>query len=248
MAGRVVLAIFRVGGWLYLESQQTQTNCLGIGDYARFCKGFYNHLTFGTQNHKTWIKVLSPKHMGYKPYKWRTCGFPWHFTIYLRYPTTTTLDLLVYSKEARETPQMLEFTITKLWFCSCLLGVLEKQLQRLCLNLAISTKSYCSERQASPQKSKKKHMTHRIHVWYIYLHLGDFYGKCRQIYHTWILWVMLQLLVPHCGSVLLTPWLEIFLPPNPFQCGTLEHKVYIMDFCKFSLERRPDLGDCQVQC
>ena len=30
--------------------------------------------------------------------------------------------------------------------------------------------------------------THRIHVWYIYLHLVNFYGKCRQIYHTWILW------------------------------------------------------------
>ena len=34
------------------------------------------------------------------------------------------------------------------------------------------------------------HITHRIHVWYIYLHLVDFYGRCRQIYHTWILWVM----------------------------------------------------------
>ena len=32
-------------------------------------------------------------------------------------------------------------------------------------------------------------LTHTIHVWYIYLHLVDFYGKCRQIYHTWILWV-----------------------------------------------------------
>jgi len=32
--------------------------------------------------------------------------------------------------------------------------------------------------------------SHRIHVWYIYLHLVDFYGKCRQIYHTWILWVL----------------------------------------------------------
>ena len=31
-------------------------------------------------------------------------------------------------------------------------------------------------------------ITHRIHVWYIYLHLVDFYGKCRWIYHTWILW------------------------------------------------------------
>ena len=27
----------------------------------------------------------------------------------------------------------------------------------------------------------------RIHVWYIYLHLVDFYGKCSKIYHTWIL-------------------------------------------------------------
>ena len=23
---------------------------------------------------------------------------------------------------------------------------------------------------------------------YIYLHLGDFYGKCREIYHTWMVW------------------------------------------------------------
>ena len=29
--------------------------------------------------------------------------------------------------------------------------------------------------------------THAIHVWYIYLHLDDFYGKWRQIYtiHGW---------------------------------------------------------------
>ena len=33
-------------------------------------------------------------------------------------------------------------------------------------------------------------MAHRIHVWYIHLHLVDFYGKCRWIYHTWILWVV----------------------------------------------------------
>ena len=32
-------------------------------------------------------------------------------------------------------------------------------------------------------------ITHRIHVWYIYLHIVDFNGKCEQIYHTWILWV-----------------------------------------------------------
>ena len=36
---------------------------------------------------------------------------------------------------------------------------------------------------------QKKHLSsHTIHVWYIYLHLVDFYSKCRQIYHTWILW------------------------------------------------------------
>ena len=36
-----------------------------------------------------------------------------------------------------------------------------------------------------------KNKTHRIHVWCIYLHLADlyiFYGKCWQIFHTWILW------------------------------------------------------------
>ena len=25
----------------------------------------------------------------------------------------------------------------------------------------------------------KNSLSHRIHVWYIYLHLDDFYGKCR---------------------------------------------------------------------
>ena len=32
----------------------------------------------------------------------------------------------------------------------------------------------------------------RIHVWSIYLHLVDFYGKRRQIYHTWIVWESMQ--------------------------------------------------------
>ena len=32
-------------------------------------------------------------------------------------------------------------------------------------------------------------ISHRIHVWYIYLHLVDIYGKCSQIYHAWILWL-----------------------------------------------------------
>ena len=31
---------------------------------------------------------------------------------------------------------------------------------------------------------------HTIHVWYIYLHLVDFYGKCSWIQHTWMVWDM----------------------------------------------------------
>ena len=30
--------------------------------------------------------------------------------------------------------------------------------------------------------------TQTIHVWHIYLHLVDFYGKSRSIYHTWMVW------------------------------------------------------------
>ena len=35
------------------------------------------------------------------------------------------------------------------------------------------------------------YISHRIHVWNIYLHLDDFWGKCWYIFHTWILWVCL---------------------------------------------------------
>ena len=38
-----------------------------------------------------------------------------------------------------------------------------------------------------------------IHVWYIYLHLVDFYGKCWYIYHTWMLWVMFIFLKGSCS-------------------------------------------------
>ena len=37
-------------------------------------------------------------------------------------------------------------------------------------------------------KSSYQHHSHRIHVWYIYLHVVDFYDKCSLIFHTWILW------------------------------------------------------------
>ena len=33
-------------------------------------------------------------------------------------------------------------------------------------------------------------ITHAIHVWQIHQHLIDCYGKCRKLYHTWMLWVM----------------------------------------------------------
>ena len=38
--------------------------------------------------------------------------------------------------------------------------------------------------------SQNVNITHTIHVWYIYLHLVDFYGKCRKISHTWMVWVI----------------------------------------------------------
>ena len=33
--------------------------------------------------------------------------------------------------------------------------------------------------QSSPKNGIQLVMTHRIHVWYIYLHLAKIYGKCR---------------------------------------------------------------------
>ena len=43
----------------------------------------------------------------------------------------------------------------------------------------------------------KRIVSHTIHVWYICLHLVDFYGKCREIYHTWMVWVCIS--VFPCG-------------------------------------------------
>ena len=41
----------------------------------------------------------------------------------------------------------------------------------------------------TPETSlNKKYHSHRIHVWYIYLHLPYKSTKCRQIYHTWMVW------------------------------------------------------------
>ena len=30
--------------------------------------------------------------------------------------------------------------------------------------------------------------TQMLHVWNIYLHLGNFRGKCRYVFHTWSIW------------------------------------------------------------
>ena len=56
-------------------------------------------------------------------------------------------------------------------------------------------------------------ISHTIHVWYIYLHLVDFYGKCRQIYHTWMVWVYRPRKskstkpCPLVGSGIFDPWI-----------------------------------------
>ena len=56
-------------------------------------------------------------------------------------------------------------------------------------------------------------ITHRIHVWYIYLHLVDFYGKCRYVYHTWMVWV--RQLRPYFFLSTLRSWgLWGSLPPH----------------------------------
>ena len=51
------------------------------------------------------------------------------------------------------------------------------------------------------------HDTQTLDVWYIYLHLVNFHGRCRYINHTWILWDSLY----HKSSMILpkgpnTPW------------------------------------------
>ena len=65
-------------------------------------------------------------------------------------------------------------------------------------------------------KSSYQHHSHRIHVWYIYLHVVDFYDKCSLIFHTWILWDSQKkswspsLSIPYCLKVVDRPKSEIF--------------------------------------
>ena len=50
----------------------------------------------------------------------------------------------------------------------------------------------CSEMKETPQNQDNgdSPIAHTIHVRYIYLHLVELYGKCREIYRTWMLWVV----------------------------------------------------------
>ena len=62
--------------------------------------------------------------------------------------------------------------------------------QRFCLDLASLVEQSLSDKADGPKYLRQlvRGQSQWIHVWYIYLHLGDFYGKCRYIYHTWIHW------------------------------------------------------------
>ena len=62
-------------------------------------------------------------------------------------------------------------------------------------------------------------ISHRIHVWYIYLHLVDFYGKCREIYHTWILWVWYMDVSLNGGTPISHPKSWSFLVGKPMVVG-----------------------------
>ena len=64
-------------------------------------------------------------------------------------------------------------------------------------------------------------LTHTIHVWCIYLHLVDFYGKCRGIYHTWILWVIV------CFSFFGGGWEEVSKPSQHFVITILQHGTIV---------------------
>ena len=59
-------------------------------------------------------------------------------------------------------------------------------------------------------QKQRNYITLTIHVWYIHLHLVDFYGKCRYIYHAWILWVILEPFDTFCVCMALrnVRWIE----------------------------------------
>ena len=62
------------------------------------------------------------------------------------------------------------------------------------------------------QFQQEDFLSHRIHVRYIYLHFVDFDGNCRQIYHTWILWVLYHDPPNSCPTPPAYPLLFMFCP------------------------------------
>ena len=65
-------------------------------------------------------------------------------------------------------------------------------------------------------------MSHAIHAWYIYLRLVDsFYGKCREIHHTWRSWVWFV----HLQPTLLTSQTWLYKENNPTNsCNTAQEQ------------------------
>ena len=92
-----------------------------------------------------------------------------------------------------------------------------------------------------PQKAKvTRNLTnksHSIHVWCIYLHLVDFYGKCKEIYHTWMLWECLLHMLQDRQKVF--QWQEL-KPSFPLEWSWL-------CFCFEKMQRRQLLQQ-QVGC
>ena len=73
-----------------------------------------------------------------------------------------------------------------------------------------------------------KFKSHRIHVWYIYLPLVDFYGKCGKIYHTRTEWAS--------GETHVSPW-EAVPYHIPFKKSNCWADVFQIG-CDLSLEGR----------
>ena len=85
----------------------------------------------------------------------------------------------------------------------------------------------------------------RSMLWYIYLHVPSKSTKCRELFHTWILWYMyyvyiciylknlfcdLGLVNPHYFSCCFVRW-QHFVIPGPICTNTNWSQGIIFDFC-----------------
>ena len=84
--------------------------------------------------------------------------------------------------------------------------------------------------------------THRIHVWYIHLHSVEFDGKCRWIYHTWIIWANhfnadhtahLDGLASRNPSSARYPWVSVHHRRCPVHCVSRSRVMcrFVVDVC-----------------